>query len=65
VRISRPVAAAKKTITAGVVPAGTAKPRVNSEDPASMKADTTPWAANGHNSGANPVRHDEPRCQLS
>ena len=37
-RITRPVAAARNTITAGAVPAGTAKPRVNSEDPALMKA---------------------------
>ena len=54
-RITSPVAAARKTITAGAVPAGTAKPRVNSEDPASMKADTTPRVANGHNSRANPA----------
>ena len=53
--MTRPVAAARNTITAGAAPAGTAKPRVNSEDPASMKADTTPRAANGHNSSANPT----------
>src|SRR5204863_498861 len=40
--ISRPTAAARNTITAGTAPAGTAKPRVNSEDPASVKAETTP-----------------------
>ena len=54
-RITRPTAAARNTITAGTAPAGTAKPRVNSEDPASVKADTTPRAANGHSSKANPT----------
>ena len=54
-RITRPVAAARNTITAGTAPEGTAKPRVNSEDPASTKADTTPRLANGHNSNANPT----------
>ncbi len=54
-RITSPVAAARKTITVGAVPAGTAKPRVNSEDPESTKADATPRAANGHSSRANPA----------
>ena len=53
--MTRPVAAARNTITAGTAPDGTANPRVNSEDPASTKADTTPRAANGHNSNANPT----------
>lgn len=53
--MTRPTAAARNTITAGTAPGGTAKPRVNSEDPASVKADTRPRAANGHNSKANPV----------
>ena len=42
-------------MTAGAVPAGTANPRVNREDPASMKADSTPRTANGHNSSAYPT----------
>jgi hypothetical protein len=53
--MTRPTAAARNTITAGTAPAGTAKPRVNSEDPASVKADTRPRAAKGHNSKANPA----------
>jgi hypothetical protein len=55
VRITRPVAAARKTITDGTAPWGTAKPRVKSEDPASTKADMTAAGANGHNSRANPT----------
>ena len=53
--MTRPTAAARNTITAGAAPLGTAKPRVNSDDPASMKADTRPRAANGHSSKANPT----------
>jgi hypothetical protein len=55
VRITRPVAAARNTITAGTAPDGTAKPSVNSEDPESTKADTTPRLAHGHNNRANPT----------
>src|SRR3984957_12696833 len=50
-----PVAAARNTMTAGAVPPGTPNLSVNSEDPASTKADTTPRTANGHNSSANPT----------
>ena len=53
--ITRPTAAARNTITAGTAPEGTAKPRVNMEDPASVKADTTPRVANGHSSKAKPT----------
>ena len=53
--ITRPTAAARNTITAGTAPEGTAKPKVNSDDPASMKADTTPRWANGHNKSVNPT----------
>ena len=53
--MTRPTAAARNTITAGAAPACTAKPRVNSDDPASMNAETTPRAANGHSSKANPT----------
>ena len=53
--ITSPTAAARNTITAGTAPAGTANPRVNIEDPASTKAETTPRVANGHSSSANPT----------
>src|SRR5690348_1769401 len=38
----------------GAPPAGTANPRVNSADPAALKADPMPSASNGHNSSQNP-----------
>ena len=54
--ITRPVAAARKTITAGTAPAGCAKPRVNIEDPASVNADAMPRAAKGQNRKAYPIK---------
>ena len=54
--ITKPVAAPRKTIADGAAPAGSANPRVNIEDPASVKADATPRAAKGHNSSPNPTK---------
>ena len=53
--MTRPVAEARNTITAGTAPSGSANPSVNSEDPASVNAEATPRVANGHNSSANPA----------
>src|SRR5215468_8150328 len=39
----------------GAPPAGTANPRVNSADPAALKADPMPPASHGHNSSQNPT----------
>src|SRR5215469_10592574 len=39
----------------GAPPAGTANPRVNSADPAALKAAPMPRASNGHNSSQNPT----------
>ena len=50
-----PVAAPAKTITAGVVPGGTSKPSVNSEDPAAAKAPARS-CSNGQSSSVNPAK---------
>ena len=49
-----PVAAATKTITAGVAPGGSSNPRVNSEDPAATNA-AVMSCSNGHSSSAKPT----------
>jgi len=51
-----PVAAATKTITAGVVPAGSAKPRVKIDDPASASATVMLRPGDGHNASVKPTR---------
>ena len=54
--MTRPLAAAMKTIAAGTAPEGSAKPRVNIDDPASVNADATPRAAKGHSSRPYPTK---------
>ena len=56
VTITRPVAPAAVTMADGAPPPGTAKPRVNSADPAALKADPRPPASNGHNNSQNPTK---------
>jgi hypothetical protein len=52
--MTRPVAAAKNTSTAGTEPGGTSKPRVNRDEPAVTKAAAAPWGSNGHSSNEIP-----------
>jgi len=56
VTTARPVAAARKTSTAGTVPGGSAKPRVKIDEPASVNAAAIPRAANGHISSVNATK---------
>ena len=44
------------TITAGVVPAGSAKPRVKIDDPASASAVVKLRPGDGHSASVNPAR---------
>jgi hypothetical protein len=48
------VAAATNTIAAGAGPCGTANPRANMAEPATVKADAMPPVSNGHSSSMYP-----------
>jgi len=50
VTIANPVAAAANTITPGAAPEGSAKPKVNKDDPAEVNAELKPPWTNGHRS---------------